>query len=89
MHFEWNKAKASANLLRHGVDFADAATSFEDARALTVADPDAIGEERSVTVAMDALGRVLVTAWTPRDTGIRLISTRKASLGERRRYASR
>lgn len=89
MRFEWNKAKASANLLRHGVDLADAATSFDDERALTLPDPDAVGEERFVTVAMDAFGRILVTAWTFREDAIRLISARKASAGERHRYSSR
>jgi uncharacterized DUF497 family protein len=89
MRFHWDKAKASANLLRHGVDFADAATSFDDERALTIPDPDAIHEERFVTLAMDARGRILVTVWTVRDDAIRLISARKASAGERRRYANR
>lgn len=89
MRFQWHRAKASANLLRHGVDFADAATAFDDERALTIPDPDAIHEERFVTLAMDARGRILVTVWTIRDDAIRLISARKASDGERRRYASR
>jgi uncharacterized DUF497 family protein len=30
MRFEWDETKAKANLLRHGVDFADTATSFDD-----------------------------------------------------------
>lgn len=89
MGFQWDRAKASANLLRHGVDFADAATSFDDQRALTIPDPDAAHEERFITLGMDALGRLLVTVWTVREDAIRLISARKASPGERRRYASR
>ena len=28
--YEWDPAKARANLSKHGVDFADAATAFED-----------------------------------------------------------
>ena len=40
--FEWDPAKAAANLRKHGVDFADAATTFEDSGAVTVRDPDAI-----------------------------------------------
>jgi hypothetical protein len=46
MDFEWSSAKAKANLLQHRVDFADAATSFHDDRALTIADPDSEREER-------------------------------------------
>lgn len=88
MRFEWDEAKASANLLRHGIDPADAATSFDDERAMTMSDPDVVGEERFITVAMDVFGRILVTAWTFRGDLIRLISARKASAGERRRYSS-
>jgi uncharacterized DUF497 family protein len=89
MRFSWDAAKARDNLRRHGVDFADAATSFDDSHAVTIADPDAEGEARFVTVAMDANRRVLVTVYTYRAETIRLISSRKASAGERRRYASR
>ena len=39
--FEWDPAKAAANLAKHKVDFADAALSLEDLRALTISDPDA------------------------------------------------
>ena len=86
MHFEWDLAKAKANLLRHGIDFADAATCFEDDRALTLADPDSVDEERFLTVAQDANHRVLVTCFAYRGDAIRIISSRKASRGERRRY---
>ena len=86
MRFEWDGTKAKANLLRHGVDFADSATTFDDDRALTVTDPDAVGEERFLTVAQDAVGRLLVTCFVLRGDTIRIISSRKASRGERRRY---
>ena len=38
--FEWDERKAQANLRKHRVDFADAATFFEDERAVTVAEDD-------------------------------------------------
>ena len=86
MTFEWDLVKAKANMLRHGVDFADAATSFNDVHALTVIDPDSESEERHLTVAQDVNGRVLVTCFAFRGNSIRIISSRKASPGERRRY---
>lgn len=86
MCFAWVKAKASANLLRHGINFADAATTFSDQQALTIVDPSTDHEERYVTMAMDATGRVLVTVYTWRGDAVRLISARKATAGERRRY---
>jgi uncharacterized DUF497 family protein len=83
--FEWNQVKAKRNLRDHGVDFADAATVFEDDLALTTSD-DASGEERFVTLGLDALGRHLVVVYTWRAEQIRIISARKASKAERRRY---
>jgi uncharacterized DUF497 family protein len=87
--YEWDPDKAAANLRRHRVDFADAALSLEDARARTIPDPDASDEERHVCLGSDPLGRVLVTVFTHRGNNIRLISSRKASRGERRRYGKR
>jgi uncharacterized DUF497 family protein len=87
--FEWNPAKAAANRAKHKVDFADAALSLEDPRALTIADPDAIGEERFVTLAADPTGRILITVYSQSGINRRIISARKASPGERKRYEAR
>ena len=84
--YEWDPAKAESNLKKHGVDFADAALSLEDERALVVADPDAHDEERYLCLAADPAGRVIVTVYTYRDETIRIISSRPASPGERRWY---
>jgi uncharacterized DUF497 family protein len=87
MHgFEWDPVKAAANLRKHKVDFADAAVSLEDPRALTFPDPDATGEERFVTLATDPQGRVLVTVYSYSEANRRIISSRKASPGECKRY---
>ena len=86
MEFEWDKSKAKANLLKHGVDFADASLSLEDDRALVREDPDAIGEERYVALSMSPSFQVLVTVFTYREDRIRIISSRPASRSERKRY---
>ena len=83
--FEWDERKARANLRRHNVDFADAVAVLEDQLAITIAD-DTSDEERFVTVGCDVLGRILVVVYTVRDNQIRLISARKATRQERRRY---
>jgi uncharacterized DUF497 family protein len=49
-------------------------------------DPDAQGEQRFLTLGMDALGRVLVLCDTQREELRRLISARKASPNEARNY---
>ncbi|TFH49267.1 MAG: BrnT family toxin [Lysobacterales bacterium] len=85
MSYEWDEVKAKRNLRDHGVDFADAATVFEDDRALTTSD-DGSGEERFVTLGLDALGRHLVVVYTWRTEQLRIISARTASKAERRRY---
>ncbi len=54
--------------------------------AVTIEDPDAEGEQRFVTLGMDALGRVLVIVHSPRENRTRLISARKASKGEAEQY---
>jgi hypothetical protein len=89
VEFEWDQRKATTNLRRHGVDFADAALALFDDRALTVQDDSEQDEERFITLGMDALGRVLVVIHTPRGECVRLISARKATPSERRRYGAK
>ena len=81
MDFEWDESKARANLRKHKVDFADAATVFEDRRAVTVTDEN-LDEERYATLGMDSLGRQLVGIYTVRGQRIRIISARRATRRE-------
>ena len=46
MQYEWDPAKAEANLAAHGVSFTEAVTVLEDNFALTHEDPDS-AEKRS------------------------------------------
>jgi uncharacterized DUF497 family protein len=82
---EWDPRKAAANVKKHGVDFADAATALYDERAITIRDDDE-EEERYVTIGLDALERVLVVVYTWRGDRPRLISARRATAQERRQY---
>jgi len=86
MTFEWEPGKADANRRKHGVDFADAVGAFEDPYALSRPDPFP-AEERVATLGRDLLDRLIVVVWTWRGEAIRLISARRASPRERRRYA--
>jgi hypothetical protein len=52
VRFEWDPAKAAANLEKHGVSFAEASTVFYDDFALTREDPDALGERRFVILGL-------------------------------------
>ncbi len=85
MSYQWDKEKAAANVSKHGIDFADAVTTFSDDCAITLID-ERFEEERFITIARDALGRVLVVVYTWRGNEIRLISARKAMRHERTQY---
>ena len=86
MEYEWDEQKAASNVVKHGIDFADAATALEDDAAVTIADEFA-DEARLITIGMDALGRLLVVVYTWRDEKtIRLISARRATRQERKQY---
>jgi hypothetical protein len=79
--------KAEANLRDHGVGFPEAATALEDDLALTREDPDAVGEQRFVTLALSGLGNLLVVVYTYREPEvIRIISAWKANRHQRSQY---
>jgi uncharacterized protein len=85
MTYQWDKNKASANLRKHGIDFADAVSVFSDDLAITTPD-ERFDEERFITIGLDGFGRVLIVVYTWRAQKIRLISARPATRQERRQY---
>jgi len=85
--FEWDTAKAAANVAKHGVDFAEARSVFADPLALFAPDPDHSGrEDRFVVTGLSHYDRVLVVVFTERASTTRIISARAATRGERRSY---
>jgi uncharacterized DUF497 family protein len=86
MEYEFDPGKARTNLCKHGVSFAHAEQALRDVMAFTIEDPDATGEQRFVTLGMDALGRILVVIHAQRGERTRVISARKASAGESKKY---
>ena len=95
-HFEWDRAKAAANARKHGVSFERAAAVFQDSEALSLYDRthSDTGEDRWITLGMDAHGQLLVVCHTWREagegvTGCRIISARKATKAEVRQYRGR
>lgn len=87
MIFAWDSGKAAANLKKHGVDFREAATVFDDPISTTYPDIDHSSlERRFVMIGASARKRVLVVAYTERDEAIRIISARLATRRERTFY---
>lgn len=88
----WDPQKALSNILKHGVDFADAVTVLEDDLALTIQDDDEF-QPRFVTIGADASGQILVVVYAyeeydedDQEEVIRIISARKANKKERKQY---
>lgn len=86
MNFEWDEAKAASNLKKHSVDFADAVGVFDDPFALSMPDDDSPEERRYAGVGSDVLARILVVVYTIRGDNVRIISARRATRSERKRY---
>ena len=87
MIFVWDSGKASANLKKHGVDFREAATVFDDPLSTTYPDVDhSTVERRFVMIGASAPRRVLVVAYTEQDEAVRIVSARPATRRERRFY---
>jgi uncharacterized DUF497 family protein len=90
--FEWDPRKATANLAKHRVSFAEATTVFRDPRVVSLVDEaHSADEERWITMGMSAAGRILTVCHTlSREAvsaiGIRIISTRRATKQERAQY---
>ncbi len=85
--FEWDSAKATGNLAKHGVSFEEAASAFADPLSLSMSDPDhSVGEERWLLLGVSASGRLVVVAHTERGDRIRLISARLVARLERQQY---
>ena len=87
LNFEWDEDKAKANLHKHKVGFDEATTVFRDPFSITILDPDGPADEhRCIDIGSSDKGHVLVVVYTERGTGIRIISCRRATPRERKRY---
>jgi len=87
VRFEWDPRKAAANWHAHWVSFAEAVTVLEDEFALTREDPDAVGEQRFVTLGLSSAATLLVVVYSYREPDIiRVISGWKANKRQREQY---
>jgi len=87
MKFEWDEAKAAANLRKHKATFEEASTVFADDLSLTGRDPaHSVGEQRFITFRLSAAKRILAVSHAERGDVIRIISARLAARMERKMY---
>ena len=86
MQFEWDDAKNATNIRKHGIDFADAIDIFNHSMLVYPDDRTYPGEEREVAIGWIHL-LIGVVVYTERKADvIRIISARKATRHEIRRY---
>lgn len=89
IQFEWDDAKARANLRKHGVSFDEARSVFFDDQARQFFDEaHSDRENRFIMLGVSHRARILVVCHCERLEGdvIRIISARKATAAERQHY---
>ncbi len=85
--FDWDPEKAKLNIRKHGILFDEASTVFGDSLAMFMRDPDhSFEEERYLLLGMSLRQRLLVVAFAERPPLTRLISARRTTRIERRKY---
>jgi uncharacterized DUF497 family protein len=85
--FVWDERKASANLRKHGVSFAEARDVFRDPLEVTVVDRrHSTDETRFFSMGKGKRGKLMAVSYTEQGGTIRIISVRKVTLAERRQY---
>jgi len=85
--FDWDTKKAQSNVRKHGVSFDEASTVFGDSFAFLMMDPDhSLEEERYLLLGMSIHQRLLVVAFAERSQLTRIISARRATGIERKKY---
>lgn len=87
--FEWDDRKAKANLQKHDVSFEEAIEVFSDPLAIAEVDHER-GEYRWMRIGLTRDWLLLAVVHVDRDDDydqvVRLISARRATKTERRRY---
>ena len=87
MNFEWDAAKAAANIRKHGVSFEEAVSALKDDFSATARDLEhSMSEFRFITFGLSARGRLLAVSHTERRDSVRIISARLATRTERKIY---
>ena len=84
--FVWDETKRRSNLLKHGLDFAEAHLVYDNPDKCTYGSKRQ-GERRWMDVAVAVLnGKLLALIYTERGEQVRIISFRAASREEREQY---
>ena len=86
MRFEWDENKNRVNIRKHGINFADVADIFKHPVLMSLDGREDYGEERWLAVGWIKAVIGVVVYVERMDDVIRIISARKATKSEVRRY---
>lgn len=86
MNFIWDKQKNKDNVKKHGFDFADAHYVFDYPLLVSLDERKEYGEERWIGLGLLETRVVVIVFTEPDEDSVRVVSFRKATTGERKRY---
>ena len=90
IRYDWDEDKNQSNYVKHGISFRTAILIFDDPSVVSEVERIVDGEERwqSIGVIGSILIVLVVHTWKLQDSDeiIRVISARKATPNERKRY---
>jgi uncharacterized protein len=91
MFFDWSDTKSKIKYAKHGILFEEAQTVFLDLNALGLYDEiHSLDEERFIRIGLSSNLRILLVVYSlSREDIFRIISARKATPIERKRYEER
>jgi len=92
MKFDWHPDKNKSNIKKHGVNFEEAETVFQDEMALELFDDEhSEDEDRYIIIGISSKTRELMVCHCYRNGGdiIRIISARRATKNEIALYEGR
>jgi uncharacterized DUF497 family protein len=82
--FEWDDAKAAANLAKHGLSFDEATTAWTDPAHVIV--DDGSGADTFLLIGLSHGGRLLTVVHVERGERERIISAWRATANEQKIY---
>lgn len=86
MQFEWDEGKNRINIRKHGIDFSDAIDVFNHPVLTALDSREDYGEERWVALGLMKAMMAVVVYVERNGPVIRIISARKATKHEAKRY---
>lgn len=89
IQFNWDPDKAELNIKNHDISFTEATTVFDDDAARLIFDPDhSAREDRFILLGISCTLKILVVVhcYLEEESIIRIISARKATKSEEKKY---